>query len=47
MESVCHAVVDCCKTDMDEEIEGRFYHMIRVAPWTSLDLSGESAMSDE
>ena len=36
-----------CKTDVSEEMMKRLCEVICVAPWTSLDLSGETAMSDE
>ena len=36
-----------CKTDISEEMRKRLCEVICVAPWTSLDLSGETAMSDE
>ena len=35
------------KTDLSEEMEKRLREVICTAPWTSLDLSGETAMTDE
>ena len=40
----------CCfsgKTDLSEEMEASLFIVICVAPWTSLDLSGESVTGDE
>ena len=35
------------KTDVGEEMKKRLCEVICVAPWTSLNLRGETAMSDE
>ena len=35
------------KTDLSKEMRKRLCEVICVAPWTSLDLSSETAMTDE
>ena len=35
------------KTDVSKKMKNKFYEVICVAPWTSLDLSRQSAVSDE
>ena len=43
---VCLFVCLFDKTDLSDEVKRRLYEVICVAPWTSLDLSGESVMSE-
>ena len=44
---MCEALLLFCKTDVSEEMMKRLCEVICVAPWTSLDLSSETAMTDE
>ena len=44
---MCETLLLFCKTDVSEKMRKRLTGVICVAPWTSLDLSSETAMTDE